>query len=408
MHLGDIRSAAALAAAVICTLVALVLTTGVGTAAAATKTCTGALEGSTVKGNVEVPMGESCSINESSISGNLTVQKAATLELAHSTVSGNLKSSGVVTIGTVGGSPQAQIGGNLQINGGGPLTLVNATVGGNVQIRSEPAGAAPNEICDSTISGNLQIQDNATETIVGEQPPCEGTDQIAGKVQIRDNSVAEAPAAVIAHTTINKNLQCQSNNAPAGYRQSTVSVGGTIQGCAIETVCNPEESCQASGESPGTASLEVGTNEPSSGPEVVLITFGPPKIGCSTPATTNAVASYEVLNPAPGAYKTLDYQALGKYARIAEKAHPIPESGSFGYLCFEGPEEFTTATGAPAKPGPGGFYGELPECRVTVGKEIEDPPCVLRAHYGPRKGKEAEPDYEVEFVTPASDPRAGP
>ncbi len=408
MHPGELHSAAAVVAAVICAVAALVLSAGAATAAAATKSCTGALEGAHVKGNVEVPAGMSCSITESSISGSVTVQKAATLEFAHSTAGGNLKSSGVVTIGTVGGS-EAQIAGKLQINGGGPVTLVNAMVGGNVQIEAEPADGTPNEICNTTISGNLQIQDNATETIVGEHPPCgEGTDHISGKVRIRDNTVTGAPAASIAHTTIAKNLQCQGNSTLAGYQQSSVSVGGTIQGCAIETTCNPEESCRATGESPGTAFLEIDTNEPSFGPEIVLITFGPPKIGCSTSGTTNAVATYEVLNPAPGAYKALDYQALGKYAAIAEKKHRIGESGSFGYLCFEGPEEFMTATGAPAKPGPGGFYGELPECHVTVGKEVENPPCVIRARYGPRSLEKGEPAYEVEFITSAGDPRAGP
>jgi len=129
-----------------------------------------------------------------------------------------------------------------------------------------------------------------------------------------------------------------------------------------------------------------------------LITFGPPPIGCTT-AGTGAVATFYVINRGSGE-KAIAYDSLGAAADAAVAAHPIEFFGeeSFGYVCYESPTQFTTYSGAPAAPGPNGFYGQLPPC------ESEDLPCVQFAafYYGDTPSGD---EYTTEILTSQADPR---
>lgn len=427
MRPGDLRRWAARAAGLTCAAAAAALALSASPAAGAVYArCSGTIEGADVKESILVPAGATCTLKDSTVQGNVAVDSGAALTAEAVTIRGSVRAEhATVTVHFREGSPSL-ITGNLTIDGGGPLVLLGAHVEGAVRIKHEPAASSPNLLCADTIDRNLQVRSDETPSLIGQEGPCKGLpgNQIAGDAVFRADRVGSEPAAIVARDEIGGNLKCERNHGAVGTEAGT-SVGGRIEGeCASLTTCETGQSCSASAESPETAFMEIRTDEASSGPEVVLIAFGPPPIGCSTPGTANAVASYEVLNPAPGEYKTLIYQALGKYAEIAEQAHPIEEGSFFGYLCFEGPESFTTASGAPAKKGPNGFYGELPPCNFddfgpdlaphagapAAEGDIENPPCVSFARYGPRdsEGPDKEPAYEVEFVAPANEPRAGP
>lgn len=191
------------------------------------------------------------------------------------------------------------------------------------------------------------------------------------------------------------------------YDASGPMLKGTVErltpGNGTDSECSaPVTPCSANAQSTdGTAALSVRTTGPSSGTENILITFGPPPLGCTTPHTGD-VATFEVTNAGPGE-KTLDFESLGAAADAAQAAHPIEGEGGFGYVCYESPTPFTTASGAPAKKGPNGFYGQLPFCEETI-------PCVAssyfeRAGFFGSGGEGLEDVYFTEIIAPQSDPR---
>jgi hypothetical protein len=189
----------------------------------------------------------------------------------------------------------------------------------------------------------------------------------------------------------------------AGTNEVSGKSGGE---CAVpagttQTKCSPETegSCTGSGQSlDESGRMTVSTADPSSGNEHISITFSSSPIGCTT-AGTGAIATFYVTNPGPG-YKAITYDSLGAAADAAFADHPIEFFGeeSFGYVCYESPTTFTTYSGAPATPGPNGFYGQLPSCQV------EELPCVEYAafFYGDTP---SEDDYSTEILTPQADPR---
>ena len=187
------------------------------------------------------------------------------------------------------------------------------------------------------------------------------------------------------------------------YKTSGPMLAGTVERISpangTDTECStPATPCSANAQSAdGSTALSVTTSGPTSGTEHIVITFGPPPLGCTTPHTGD-VATFQVTNPGPGE-KTVDLESLGAAADAAQAAHPIKGEGALGYVCYESPTRFTTASGAPAKKGPNGeFYGQLPSCEASDAT----PPCVQSSFFGSGEGQDV---YFTEIIAPQSDPR---
>ncbi len=384
---------------------------GTATAEAASPTpCSGTVSSANLHYDVVVPSGQTCVLVESTVTGNVVVSAGATLVVRGSSITGSVRSNyGAVSLEPDEHGSPTTISGSLQAVGGGPVTLLSAKVDGSASISHEPAGSSPNTVCSSTIGGNMTVRGNYTQSIVGDPSACgaDAGNQITGNLRLVSNTADGSPAVLVSDNTVGGNLQCRNNRGPAFSLAGTNEVSGKSRGeCAAsaggsQTECSPEPegSCTGSGQSlDESGRMTVTTSAPASGNEHILITFGPPPIGCTT-AGTGAVATFYVTNPGPG-YKAINYESLGAAAEAAVAAHPIEFFGeeSFGYVCYESPTTFTTYSGAPATPGPNGFYGQLPSCQT------QELPCVEFAgfYYGDTP---SEDDYYTEILTPQADPR---
>ncbi|HWF73637.1 MAG TPA: Ig-like domain-containing protein [Solirubrobacteraceae bacterium] len=173
-----------------------------------------------------------------------------------------------------------------------------------------------------------------------------------------------------------------------------------------DVTCGPDQFCQASDTSPdGTAALDVQAG-PSSTGESVLIAFGTTPLTCSTPDTGD-IGVFDVSDPTSADFVIFD--SLGAAGAAAQAAHPIAADGSGGYVCFDAPTSFTTASGAPAAQQPdGSFQGVLAPCVPTAGA-VANPPCYDGGSYTPN---ERGGTYETDVIvvpgpTQPSDPRIG-
>src|SRR5262245_35043710 len=98
--------------------------------------CTGTLSGP-VSGDVVVPPGASCTIEDAQISGNVNVQQDATLEITHSTgfttISGNVKGKNCASIKVTDedGHRDIVIGGDLSGEGCQTVSCTGSLIGKN-------------------------------------------------------------------------------------------------------------------------------------------------------------------------------------------------------------------------------------------------------------------------------------
>lgn len=183
----------------------------------------------------------------------------------------------------------------------------------------------------------------------------------------------------------------------------------TPQNAGDDVTCSQFQFCSASDTSPdGTAGLTVQAG-PSNNPngESVMIAFGTEHLTCSTP-NTGDIGVFNVSDPSVGDFVIFD--SFGAAGAAAQAAHPIHQDGTGGYVCFDSPASFTTASGAPAaKQADGSFEGVLPPCIATDGG-IANPPCYDGGSFTPNEGGGGTYETDVVVVpgpTFPSDPRIG-
>ena len=169
--------------------------------------CTGTVGGgsvlTTIKGNVTVPQGASCTLAFVNVSGNVQVQNGGSL-----LISGYLEPS--------------MIGGNVQANNCFSTLLEgNVTVQGNLQI-SNCSGPAANGFRGPgiVIGGNFKCQNNAGS--------CEAwLGQISGDAQIQKNRGSPSDVSLNA---IGGNLQCRNNAVATTHKHGYNWVTKNVQG----------------------------------------------------------------------------------------------------------------------------------------------------------------------------------
>src|SRR5262249_22083946 len=95
--------------------------------------CTGVLSGA-VSGDVVVPSGASCTIQDATISGNVNVQQDASLEITATTaIRGNVKGKNCASINVADepGLPDIVIGGDLSADGCQAVSCGGTLIGQN-------------------------------------------------------------------------------------------------------------------------------------------------------------------------------------------------------------------------------------------------------------------------------------
>lgn len=141
-------------------------------------TCSGTIGAETVDGNVIVPDGAGCTLNDTTVIGNVLVGVGASLHADGATIDGDIQDdnndAGNVTV------TNSQVGGNVQLEQGTSVTVTGTDIGGDLQFE---ANSQELQADANSIGGNLQANHNT------------------GGLAITDN-------------TIDGNLQCQSNDPP--------------------------------------------------------------------------------------------------------------------------------------------------------------------------------------------------
>jgi hypothetical protein len=155
-------------------LTLLALTSALAPQALAEATrCRGALGAVTVD-DLVVPSGATCTLDGTTIRGNIDVRSGATLDATGVSVRGNIQSDEHAAVGVDGAS---KVGGSIQLRRGGAFSILDTAVGGDIQV-DENRGASSLDantvgddvhvirhrdgvsITDNQIDGNLQCRDN--------------------------------------------------------------------------------------------------------------------------------------------------------------------------------------------------------------------------------------------------------
>ncbi len=222
----------------ITTLVALGILVGTLPLARAADTSCISTIGGTINGNLVVPAGANCTLNNVTVTGNVEVGKGASLSVEP--VLGQMV--------TIGGTVQAarcnavilnsrgviSVGGNVQIENctggigirgsggggsGGPVTI-----SGNFQCTGNSGNCSA---IGGSVRGNVLVDDN---TSVGKQGAVVAFNDIGGNVRV-DNNVGDLNTDVSGNT-IGGNLAC-AGNTPGVKTDPANTVGGNKQGqCA--------------------------------------------------------------------------------------------------------------------------------------------------------------------------------
>ena len=170
---------------------------------AADTSCTGTLNGS-IKGNIVVPNGASCTLSDATVAGSVQVQQSANL-----TVDATQQPT------TIGGNVVATNCAFALLEGG-------VTVGGNVQIQG-CAGQSGFVGPGVKIGGGFQCINNAggCEADLGD---------VHGNVHIQNSSSAD-----ISLVSVGGSLQCQDNTVSPTHAYGPDFVSGGLQGqCAAK------------------------------------------------------------------------------------------------------------------------------------------------------------------------------
>ncbi len=191
---------------------------------------------------------------------------------------------------------------------------------------------------------------------------------------------------------------------PGGRWSDPSGTGYLYEGTGTACAANSGACDAFAASADGSADAFVDTNSPASGTEQIVISFGTTQLPCTTPGTGDLLA-FTVTNAGTG-QKQIQYDALGTAADNAEAAHPN------GYVCYESPTTFTTASGAPATQEPdGSFYGVLPMCTYSDSYSEDqgegpalNPPCLARVAFS--NDNEGPDSYSTYVTTTQNDPRA--
>jgi hypothetical protein len=166
----------------------------------------------TINGNLAVPAGASCTLQNVTVTGNVQVGKGAALTVF----------PGMIV--TIGGNVQADKCNFVFLSSGGVTSI-----GGNVQIRNCMGGSGYNGAV--TIGGNFSCDNNSA--------PCTAIGgSVRGNVQVNNNSGSIAGFGVtVTGNTVDGNVQVDHNSAGSGFNNTVVGgnrIGGNLQ-CAGNT-----------------------------------------------------------------------------------------------------------------------------------------------------------------------------
>ena len=151
-------------------LTALLLTSmlTVSRAGADDLTCSGALTGRTVEGDVTVRAGSTCTLSNVRVDGNVKVGRGATVVLNRVRVDGNVETDSGFRAVTVVASV---VDGNIQAERGANVRIENTRVNGNIELERNSGTL---RVARATVDGNLKCEANT-------RTPTGGSNRVKGE-----------------------------------------------------------------------------------------------------------------------------------------------------------------------------------------------------------------------------------
>ena len=179
-------------------------------AAGADTSCTGALTGA-ISGNVVVPDGASCQLDNASVTGNVLVRTGASLAMGvigSVTISGDLQADHCTSVGVISFTTSLlSIGGNVVIRSCTEMSGYDVSIGSSGSV---------------TIGGNFLCQANSA--------PCFAQrGSIGGNAIVSDNS---GGTSIVAGNEIDGNLVCLHNTAVIDASAPNTVFGKKLGQCA--------------------------------------------------------------------------------------------------------------------------------------------------------------------------------
>ena len=187
----------------------IVLAAGPG-ARAQNRSCSTTMTGTVIHGNLEVPAGATCILNDVAVAGNISVGTGGVLRIfTGSQIGGNIEANKCGFVELTGN--QISVGGNLACEGNTYGCVVNGgEVLGNVSLSNNPSYA---QISKIAIKGNLSIDRNSSN-LPGAIVALVADNTIGGNVDVIGN---RGPGnMIVGANVIQGNLQCQDNTPGVG------------------------------------------------------------------------------------------------------------------------------------------------------------------------------------------------
>jgi hypothetical protein len=197
--------------------------------------CTGVIGPVTVKGNVIVPSGSTCELQDTRVKGNVKVERNAELAADGADIRGNVDCFGACFLfeeefdgsrvgGNVKAEPAAQVGlfdtevgGQVQCAECEFLDAIDSSIGGDVNVTKELDGSF---FCGNTVGGGVEFGENIPFLVIGfdpAEPGCTGN-VIGGNLKVEKNRAREnesgPPEIIIGDNVVGGNMQVFANRGP--------------------------------------------------------------------------------------------------------------------------------------------------------------------------------------------------
>lgn len=165
----------------------------------------------TIEGNLVVPDGARCDLDDTTVTGNVKVGEGAILDAFGGSINGNLLGDGFEFVGL---GSDIEIGGNIVLTEGTSFfSISTGRVGGNI-ILVENDLDGPLVISNIEIGGNVTVEDNSVSNRFFIR-----ANTVGGNLRFDDNT----GSSEISTNTIGGSLRCKGNTPPPTGSGNTVS-----------------------------------------------------------------------------------------------------------------------------------------------------------------------------------------
>jgi predicted acyltransferase (DUF342 family) len=187
--------------------------------------CGATMTGGTVKGDLLVPAGTTCTLNGVTVGGNVLVGPSATLDVGTgSKIGGNINAAECFSVELYGNA--ISVSGNVRIEAcsgqsGFEVTPSDAapgiTIDGNFTCTNNPEGCV---VRGGEVRGNVSLRNNVAGQIFSAW--------IGGNLQVAGNS-SGGESAAISLNTVAGNVEVSDNSAPGGALAGGNTIGGNLE-----------------------------------------------------------------------------------------------------------------------------------------------------------------------------------